>query len=91
MSAKKSLFFGFLAALAFHGVVLTILAVARGFQSEWALVQLRGVAEYWHIALYTYALLGLVLGRVIWDSVYRPGDDRIDASKSYLLQKVPAA
>ena len=91
MSAKKSLLFGFLAALAFHGVVMTLLAIAMGFQSDWALVQLRGVVEYWHIALYTFALLGLVFGRVIWDSVYRPSDDRLDAAKSDLLQKVPAS
>ena len=91
MSAKKSLFFGFLAALLFHGAVITLLAVAEGYQSDWALVQLRGIADYWQIAIYTYALLGLALGRVIWDSVYPPNDDRVDAAKSYLLQTVPAS
>lgn len=89
MSAKKSLLFGFLAALIFHGAVFTLLAVAQGQQSHWALVQLRGAAEYWPIAIYTFALAGFVLGRVIWDSVYPPADDRLDMSKSYLLQTVP--
>ena len=85
MSAKKSIFYGFAIALVLHIIVFEVLTLLAIADSQWALVQLKGVYTYWPGAILIFALTGFTMGRMIWDSVYRPKEELVDIGKGEFL------
>ena len=87
MSAKRSIFYGFTIALVLHIIVFEVLTFMAVANSQWAMVQLEGAFAYWPSAILVFVLSGLVMGRVIWDSAYRPQEELVDAGKGdYLFE-----
>ena len=90
MTARKSLYFGFVLASVVNVVVFIGLALGVVFQSDWATVQFTTGIYYWPLATIAFLLQGLIVGRVFWDWQHPPYPERLGEIRTQAAADLPA-